>query len=70
MDTGVLVTLYGLYLIAAIRTSTHLEEEELVGPAALLDAFGDWPRRIAVVLLLLWSGYMIFLAAAPFAEAL
>ncbi len=70
LDTGVMVGLYGLYLIAAIRTSTQGEEEELVGPAALLDAFGVWPRRIAVVLLLVWAAFMIFVAAEPFAESL
>jgi cation:H+ antiporter len=69
-DMAVFVFLYGTYIVAAIRVSTPDEDHELVGPAALLDAFGTWPRRLGVLFLFVWSATMIFLAAEPFAESL
>ncbi len=69
-DMGIMVGLYCLYMVLAIRNSTESEDHDLVGPAALLDSFGAWPRRVAVALLFVWAAGMIFLAAEPFAEAL
>jgi cation:H+ antiporter len=70
VDMGVMVALYGAYLVTAIRTTEAEESHALVGPAALLDAYGVWVRRAAVLGLFLWSAGMIFLAAEPFAESL
>jgi cation:H+ antiporter len=73
VDTAVLVSLYFVYVVAATRAGGDEdgdEEEELVGPSALLGAFPAWPRRALLVLLLVWSAGVIFLAAEPFAEAL
>jgi len=69
-DMGVFVVLYICYMIGAIRTSPSNDDHEVVGPAALLDAYGPWPRRIGVAVLFVWSAGMIFVAAEPFAESL
>ncbi len=74
VDTGVFLVLYGVYVVAATRAAPDDEgedhDEDLPGPAALMALLPDWPRRGILVLLLLWSAGVIFLAAEPFAEAL
>lgn len=77
VDTAVFVGMYALYVVAAARTGTDSEDNEdehdpsdLPGPSALLAALPDWPRRGVLVLVLVWSAGVIFLAAEPFAEAL
>jgi len=72
VDTAVLVSLYFVYVVAATRAAPEDDhgEEVLVGPSELLGSLPDWPRRAALVLLLIWSAGVIFLAAEPFAEAL
>jgi len=74
VDTAVLVSLYFVYVVAATRAGGDAEEAhdegDLVGPSALLGAFPAWPRRAILVLLLIWSAGVIFLAAEPFAESL
>ena len=68
LDTIVLVSLFLWYLV---RTGAMgREEPELVGPALLISQLRR-PRRIAAnVLLFVYSGVLIFLAAEPFAESL
>ena len=74
VDTAVLVSLYFVYVVAVTRAAGDEDEEhneeDLVGPSALLGAFPAWPRRALLLLLLFWSAGVIYLAAEPFAEAL
>ena len=68
VDTFFLLGIFGWYLYQASRS--HHEEPELEGPIAFL---ADWPsrRRLAITLLFfLFSGFMIFICAEPFAEGL
>jgi cation:H+ antiporter len=68
LDTVVLV---GIFLWYLVRTGTMSREEpELVGPALLVSRLSR-PWRIATnILLFVFSGLVIFLAAEPFAESL
>jgi cation:H+ antiporter len=67
-DTLVLFTIFLLYVRAAL--STHHEEPELEGPAALVASLGTRPRRVMVALFALIAGAAILTAAEPFAESL
>jgi cation:H+ antiporter len=79
-DTAVLVSLYAVYVVAAVRLDRanraargpdfEEEEEELIGPSALLGAYPTPIRRSLLAGLLVWCGVCIFLAAEPFAHAL
>jgi cation:H+ antiporter len=68
LDTVVLV---GIFLWYLVRTGAIASEEpELVGPALLVSRL---PRRLRItanVMLFVFSGMVIFLAAEPFAESL
>ena len=76
LDTAVFVGLYLAYILAATRASARHdtddsdEEEEQVGPAALIASWAPPVRKLALLGLLAWSAGAIFLAAEPFAESL
>jgi cation:H+ antiporter len=73
MDTAVLVSFYALYVVAAYRSTAHGEEEEdddLVGPAALLASLRPGLRRLSVTVLFIWAAGVICIAAEPFAQSL
>ncbi len=68
LDTLILLPLFAWY---AWRVSqAHHEEPELVGPAELIGRLPRSLRRIATLALFAFAGFMIFLAAEPFAESL
>ncbi|HUP00878.1 MAG TPA: sodium:calcium antiporter [Gemmatimonadota bacterium] len=68
LDTVFLVGLFVWYLV---RTgSIGVEEPELVGPALLVSRLPRGPRLGVNLLLFVFSGVVIFLAAEPFAESL
>lgn len=67
-DMVVLVGLYALYIVFAIRAPS--EEEEHIGVPAYLQTFPK-PTRVATVLsLFAFSGFVIFVAVEPFAHGL
>jgi cation:H+ antiporter len=68
LDAAVFVAIFILYMRRA-AASSHVEPE-VEGPAEIIAAWGEGPRRIATVSLFLFSGFTIFLAAEPFAESL
>lgn len=68
LDTVVLVGLFGYYLYRTGRLG--VEEPELVGPAHLISRLPRTWRRLSNVLLFVYSGIVIFIAAEPFAESL
>jgi cation:H+ antiporter len=67
-DAVVMITIFVLYIRAASRAA-HVEPE-LGGPAELIAQWGQTPRRAVTILLFLFSGCTIFIAAEPFAEGL
>ena len=67
-DLVVLVIIFGLYAYR-VSKSEHVEPE-LIGPAKVIGELPDTQRRVATVLLFLFSGAAIFLVAHEFAEAL
>ncbi len=68
LDTLVLLPLFALY---AWRVSqAHHETPELVGPAELVGRLPRELRRVATLMLFVFSGIVIFASAEPFAEAL
>jgi cation:H+ antiporter len=68
LDTVVLV---GLFLWYLVRTGSIASvEPELVGPALLISRLPRGLRITANILLFVFSGLVIFLAAEPFAESL
>ena len=69
-DAVVLFGLFGAYVVAAIRSHVS-EEEELLGPALLIDEnFADSGRRLWALALFVAAAYTIFISAGPFAESL
>jgi cation:H+ antiporter len=68
LDTVVLVGIFLWYLFRTAGIAS--EEPELVGPALLVSRLPRGPRITANVLLFVFSGMVIFLAAEPFAESL
>jgi cation:H+ antiporter len=68
LDAVVLVAVFVLYMRAA-ASAAHVEPE-LEGPTEMIAGWGVQPRRIVTVLLFLYSGFTIFIAAEPFAEGL
>ena len=68
MDAVVFITIFFFYMRAASKAS-HMEPE-LEGPPAMIESWGDRPRRIMTVLFFLIAGLTIFIAAEPFAEGL
>jgi cation:H+ antiporter len=68
IDTIVLVSMFLIYLFFTSRVES--EETELVGPAKAMGVLDDVPRRLVVVITLIFSAIVIFASAEPFAEAL
>jgi len=68
LDTVVLVGIFMWYLVRTAGIAS--EEPELVGPALLVSRLPRGPRLTANVLLFVFSGMVIFMAAEPFAESL
>lgn len=68
IDTIVLVSLFLMYMFFTSRVET--EEVELVGPAKAIGALQNAPRRLVVVVLLVYSAVAIFASAEPFADSL
>jgi cation:H+ antiporter len=68
IDTIVLVSMFLIYLFFTSRVES--EETELVGPAKAMGVLPDTPRRVAVVVTLIYSAVVIFASAELFAEAL
>ncbi|MEZ4216262.1 MAG: sodium:calcium antiporter [Myxococcota bacterium] len=70
LDAVVLLGLFGAYVVAAMRGDRH-EEEELLGPALLIDVnFSDLGRRLWAVFLFGCAGWSIWVSAEPFAHSL
>ena len=68
-DAAVLLCLFLLYAVAAMRSDSH--DVELVGPAALIDReFSHTGRRLWAIGLFAFAAYAIFVSAEPFAESL
>lgn len=67
-DMVVLVGLYALYIVFAIRAPS--EEEEHIGVPAYLQSFPKSNRIITVLSLFAFSGFVIFAAVEPFAHGL
>ncbi len=67
-DTIVLVSLFAIYLVMTSRVES--EEVELVGPAQAMGSLNDWPRRILVLLVLVYAAGVIIASAEPFAHGL
>lgn len=69
VDTVVLFSMFLYYAFRALKGEKH--EEDLEGVAAILDAYlKPWPRRLVVLGLFLYSGWVIYVSAEPFAEGL
>ena len=69
-DAVVLFGLFAAYVVTAIRGHVS-EEEELLGPALLIDQhFADAGRRLWALALFVAAAYSIFISAGPFAESL
>jgi cation:H+ antiporter len=65
------VLLIGIFVAFVFRLwRSPAEEPHLVGPARLLGALPEVPRRVAVGCLLAYAATVIFLCAEPFAESL
>jgi cation:H+ antiporter len=68
IDVAVFVGCFVIYTIRIARADVH--EPELVGPAAVLGHLPKARRIPAVLLLLGFAGFVIFVSAHPFAESL
>jgi len=68
VDAVVLITIFAFYIRAASQAA-HVEPE-LEGLPKMIAHWGKQPRRAATVLMFLFSGFTIFIAAEPFAEGL
>ena len=68
LDLGVLGTMFVFYIVRAARE--EVEEPELIGAAAALGALPRTARRVATLLLFLYSAAMILTVAEGFAEGL
>lgn len=68
LDALVLAGLYFAYICFAIRAPKR--DVELVGPAELIASMRSPLRRTLVLLLLSFSGFVIFISAKPFSESL
>lgn len=70
LDAAVLLGLFLAYVAAAMRGDMH-EEEDLLGPALLIDVnFSDMGRRLWAVFLFGCAGWSIWVSAEPFAHSL
>jgi len=69
IDTGVMFTLFAVYMFISSRAPPE-EERVFVGPAAAIAALPRNVRRICVVSIFAFAAMVIFAAAEPFAESL
>lgn len=69
-DTAAYLVMYVAYLVATARGADKDDDEELVGPAIVLAEMAPMARRLGVVVLFVFSAWVIFLSAEPFAESL
>ncbi|HXG35720.1 MAG TPA: sodium:calcium antiporter [Dehalococcoidia bacterium] len=69
LDTGVMFTLFGVYLYFSSRTPAR-EVDVFVGPAQAIAALPLVRRRVLIVLIFLYAAAVIFASAEPFAEGL
>jgi cation:H+ antiporter len=67
-DATALILVFIFYMRAAAKAD-HVEPE-LEGPAAMIEDWGTAARRAMTIIFFLLSGFTIFIAAEPFAEAL
>jgi cation:H+ antiporter len=68
IDAIAFITIFAFYMRAASK-GEHVEQE-LEGPPAMIEGWGETTRRLLTVLFFLYSGFTIFIAAEPFAEGL
>jgi cation:H+ antiporter len=68
IDAVAMIAIFILYMRAAAKAE-HVETE-LEGPPAMIENWGEGPRRLVTALFFLFSGFTIFIAAEPFAEGL
>jgi cation:H+ antiporter len=68
LDAAVFVAIFIFYM-RNTASASHIEPE-IEGPAEIIASWGQTPRRISTVLLFLYAGFTIFIAAEPFAESL
>jgi cation:H+ antiporter len=68
LDTLVLISGFIFYMILASRAKVI--EPELTGPAEFIGLLSQNKRRVLVIFLFLYAGFIIFISAKPFAEAL
>ncbi len=69
LDTGVMFTIFGVYLYLSSKSPPETERE-FVGPAAAIAALPRLPRRATVAALFVYAAAVIFAAAEPFATSL
>ena len=70
IDAVVLLGLFAGYVACAMRGDMHVEEE-LIGPAFLIDThFTDIGRKLWALGLFVFAGYAIWVSAEPFAHSL
>jgi len=69
LDTGVMFSLFALYLYLSSRAPPE-KDRTFVGPAAAIGALPKLQRRLAVGAIFLYAAAVIFAAAEPFAEGL
>jgi cation:H+ antiporter len=69
VDTAILFGLFGLYVYTAANMKR--QECEMAGPARVLDGMlGTVERRLWLLLCIAYAGFVIWVSAHPFAEAL
>src|SRR5437879_7081573 len=68
IDTAVLVSLFGLYTWATSRVPA--EAPHLIGPAKTVGSMPTKMRRLVTAFLFIFSAYVIFISAHPFAGGL
>jgi cation:H+ antiporter len=68
IDVVVLVAIFGFYAWQ-VSKAEHVEPD-LIGPARVIGALADGPRRLITILFFLIAGVVIYLVAEPFAEGL
>jgi len=67
-DAAALILVFIFYMRAAAKAD-HVEPE-LAGPTEMIESWGSAARRAVTTIFFLLSGFTIFIAAEPFAEAL
>lgn len=67
-DSLVFISIYACYIFFALRSPK--EEPELIGIPAFIASFPKKVRRIMVICMFIFSGYMIYISVEAFAEGL